>query len=65
MLYVQYIYFTKAKPSHKRQTNPLIREGFTQELMNARVQLQNISGPEPRGIWGQDELIYAKLPVVK
>jgi hypothetical protein len=29
MLYVQYVHFTKAKPTHKRQTHPLVREDVT------------------------------------
>jgi hypothetical protein len=35
MLYVRYVHLTKAKPIHKRQTRPLVREDIT-----ARVELQ-------------------------
>jgi hypothetical protein len=32
--------------------------------MAARVQLREISGRDPRGVWRQDELIGSKLSIV-
>jgi hypothetical protein len=65
MLYVRYIHFTIAKPIHKRQIHPVIREDVSKRLAT-RVQLQIImSGRDPQGAWSQDEVIGSKPPVAK
>jgi hypothetical protein len=33
--------------------------------IKATIQEKKISGHEPQGAWGQDELIGGKLPVIK
>jgi hypothetical protein len=53
MLYVRCVHLTKAKPIHKRQTYPLVRQGVIHiRTMMARVQLQNkVSGRDSQGSW--------------
>jgi hypothetical protein len=61
---MRYVHLTKAKPFHKRQTHPLIRECYV-ETLTTRVQLKKYLVVSLKGLGCQDKLTGGKLPVVK
>jgi hypothetical protein len=64
MLYVRYVHLTKAKPVHKRQAHPLIREDVAWGVWPQGVSWKKFS-LESQGAWRHDELIGRKPAVVK
>jgi hypothetical protein len=55
LLYVRHVYVTKAKPIHKRRTQPLVRGDVTYSLRPQGFSWEKISGRKPQGAWRQDD----------
>jgi hypothetical protein len=66
MFLVRYLHLIKAKPIHKGQTHPFVRDVELHDEYDRKDSVEKKScGRYPQGAWCQDELIDGKPPVVK